>query len=73
MGGLRRGALALAGLGVVLAAAGTSLLEKIDTRRSIEAAWRWIESPPGGTGTGSCARCSLSPSASRAFGGPGRS
>ena len=51
MGGLRRGALALAGLGVVLAAAGTSLLEKIDTRRSIEAAWRWIESPPGGTGT----------------------
>ena len=51
MGGLRRGALALAGLGVVLAAAGTSLLEQIDTRRSIEAAWRWIESPPGGTGT----------------------
>ena len=51
MGGLRRGALALAGLGVVLAAAGTSLLERIDIRRSVEAAWRWIESPPGGTGT----------------------
>ena len=51
MVGLRRGALALAGLGVVLAAAGTSLLERIDIRSSIEAAWRWIESPPGGTGT----------------------
>ena len=49
MRGLRPGALALAGLGVVLAAAGTSLLERIDTRRSIEAAWRWTLSPPGGT------------------------
>jgi len=49
--GLRRGALALAGVGVVLAAAAASLLDRIDARASVEAAWRWIESPPGGTGT----------------------
>jgi hypothetical protein len=51
MGGLRQGAMALAGLGVVLAAAASSLLDRFDARRSVEAAWRWIESPPGGTGT----------------------
>jgi hypothetical protein len=51
MAGWRQGALALAGVGVVLAAAATSLLERMDARRAVEAAWRWIESPPGGTRT----------------------
>jgi hypothetical protein len=51
MGGLRQGALALAGLGVVLGAAATSLLERMDARRAVEAVWRWIENPPGGSRT----------------------
>ena len=47
-GGLRPWALTLAGIGLVLAAAGRSLLEAFDARRVVPAAWTRVTTPAAG-------------------------
>lgn len=48
-GGLRTWGFVLAGIGLVLQAAGRSLLERFDPRESGRRLLAWLESPPGGT------------------------
>jgi predicted RecB family endonuclease len=44
-GGLRGWALTLAGIGIVLAAAASSLANHVEVERAVLGAWRWLRSP----------------------------